>query len=454
MTEAKSLIRFRSNAPRLTVEYVPIHSLILNARSPRKHPEKQIMMLARNVDTFGFLVPCLIDEKRRLLSGTARVLAAQRLGMPLIPVIPVSHLSEAEKRGFIVADNKLSEQSVWDPDVLRQELQFFSDLDIDFDFSVIGFETAEVDAFLCDTVNDDGLAGGAITGHQPVTSIGDLWLADPHRILCGDALVHASYEGVLRGERAQLVVSDPPYNVQVRGHVGGRGRIVHREFEMAAGEMTPDQFTDFLSTVMSNLTCHSQDGSLHYIWMDWRHCREILAAGMPIFGELKNICDWCKSNAGMGSLYRSQHEFVFVFKHGTAPHINNINLGVHGRNRSNLWTYGGINCFGKDRDELLAMHPTVKPVAMVADIIKDASARGGLVLDAFGGSGSTLVAAEKTKRRAALIEIDPIYVDRAIRRWQALTGKNAICARSGQTFAEREAAGHANLSDQQVNEKR
>ena len=217
--------------------------------------------------------------------------------------------------------------------------------------------------------------------------------------------------------------------------------------------MTPDQFTAFLATVMSNLTCHSQDGSLHYICIDWRHCREILAAGTPIYAELKNICVWCKTNAGMGSLYRSQHEFVFVFKNGTAPHINNINLGVHGRNRSNLWNYAGINSFGKDRDELLAMHPTVKPVAMVMDMIKDASARGGLVLDAFGGSGSTLVAAEKTKRRAALIEIDPIYVDRAIRRWQALTGKDAVCARSGQTFAEREAEVPANPSDQQVNQK-
>jgi DNA methylase/ParB/Sulfiredoxin domain len=453
MTEEKSLIPFRSNAPRLTVEYVPICSLTSNARNPRRHPEKQIVMLARNIDTFGFLVPCLIDEKRRLLSGTARVLAAQRLGMPLIPVIPISHLSEAEKRGFIVADNKLAEQSVWDPDILRQELQFFSDLDVDFDFSVIGFETPEVDALLCDTVGDDGLGESAMTGQQGVSSVGDLWLADPHRVLCGDALVNVSYEAVLQGERAQLVVSDPPYNVQVRGHVGGRGRIVHRDFEMAAGEMTPDQFTAFLATVMSNLTCHSQDGSLHYICIDWRHCREILAAGTPIYAELKNICVWCKTNAGMGSLYRSQHEFVFVFKNGTAPHINNINLGVHGRNRSNLWNYAGINSFGKDRDELLAMHPTVKPVAMVMDIIKDASARGGLVLDAFGGSGSTLVAAEKTKRRAALIEIDPIYVDRAIRRWQALTGKDAVCARSGQTFAEREAEVHANPSDQQVNRK-
>ena len=212
---------------------------------------------------------------------------------------------------------------------------------------------------------------------------------------------------------------------------------------MASGEMTSDQFTSFLSNVMNNLTRHSIDGALNYLFIDWRHCGEMLAAGTAIYSELKNICVWCKSNAGMGSLYRSQHEFVLVFKHGTAPHINNINLGVAGRNRSNVWSYCGINSFGKHRDELLAMHPTVKPVVLVADIIKDASTRGGLVLDVFGGSGSTLVAAEKTQRRAALIEIDPLYVDRTIRRWQALTRKEAVCARSGLTFAEREAAVNA-----------
>ena len=212
---------------------------------------------------------------------------------------------------------------------------------------------------------------------------------------------------------------------------------------MASGEMAVDQFASFLTNAMKNLATYSLDGSLHYLFMDWRHCREILAAGNSIYSELKNICVWRKANAGMGSLYRSQHEFVFVFKNGLAPHINNINLGVHGRNRTNVWDYSGINSFGRNRDELLAMHPTVKPVALVVDVIKDASARGDLVLDVFGGSGSTLLAAERTRRRAALIEIDPLYVDTTIRRWQASTGQEAVCVRSGVTFAERETAVNA-----------
>jgi hypothetical protein len=211
--------------------------------------------------------------------------------------------------------------------------------------------------------------------------------------------------------------------------------------------MAVDQFTSFLTNAMKNLATYSLDGSLHYLCMDWRHCREILDAGNAVYLELKNICVWRKTNAGMGSFYRSQHEFVFLFKNGSAPHVNNINLGVHGRNRSNIWDYGGINSFGRHRDELLAMHPTVKPVALVADVIKDASARGDLVLDAFGGSGSTLLAAERTKRRAALIEIDPLYVDTAIRRWQTFTGQEAVCVRSGATFAEREAAVNAHDED-------
>jgi DNA modification methylase len=237
-----------------------------------------------------------------------------------------------------------------------------------------------------------------------------------------------------------LIVTDPPYNVRISGHVGGSGEIQHREFAMASGEMTPDQFASFLSASLGHLAAYSHDGALHYVFMDWRHCSEILAAGQAAYSELKNICVWRKANAGMGSLYRSQHELVFVFKNGTAAHVNNINLGAHGRNRSNVWDYAGINGFGRHRDELLAMHPTVKPVAMLADIIKDASLRGDVVLDAFGGSGSTLLAAEKTGRQAAIIEIDPLYVDATIRRWQTLTGRTAYCEVTGETFTERGAS--------------
>jgi DNA modification methylase len=381
MNDIRSLVPILSNSPRLEIEEVRIEELKRNTRSPRRHPEKQIAMLAGSMATFSFLVPGLIDEENRLLSGEARVLAAERLGMTKIPVIRVQHLSEAEKRAFIIADNKLAELGSWDRDSLRRELQFFVELDIDFDFSVIGFETAEVDIILdskIDGSEDDSLP--QIDRNAPaVSQPGDLWLADQHCILCGNALTAESYQTLLGGERAKLIVTDPPYNVPIDGHVGGSGSVRHREFVMASGEMSPEQFETFLVIVATNMANFSADGSLHYVFMDWRHATEILAAGKTAYSELKNICVWRKTNAGMGSLYRSQHEFVFVFKNGTAAHINNVNLGAHGRNRSNVWDYGGINSFGKQRDELLAIHPTVKPVALIADVIRDASARGDLV---------------------------------------------------------------------------
>ena len=399
-----------NNSPLLQIDYVPLHQLKRNARSPRTHPEKQIVKLARNIDTFGFVLPCLVDEKNQLLTGTARVLAAERLGMNTIPIIRIQHLSDIEKRAFIIADNKLAEMGAWDPNILRSELEFFTNLNIDFDFSILGFETAEVDIILdaTDSVEEHVLSHIA-TGHPPVSRPGDLWIADQHQILCGDALDPDSYSKLLGAEQARLVVTDPPYNVPIAGHVSGKGAIQHREFAMASGEMTSAQFQSFLENVFATLARFSVDGSLHYVFMDWRHAGEIIPAGKVIYSELKNICVWRKTNAGMGSLYRSQHEFIFVFKNGTAAHINNVNLGVHGRSRSNVWDYAGINSFGSHRDELLAIHPTVKPVALIADVIKDASARGDLILDPFAGSGSAVIAAEKTKRRAAVIEIDPLY---------------------------------------------
>jgi DNA modification methylase len=440
LKKKNSLVLLSRNFPKLQIEQVAISSLKWNARSPRVHPEKQIERLARNIDTFGFLHPCLISDQNRLLCGNARVLAASRLGMKTVPAVRVSHLSDDDQRAVILADAKLSELAEWHPEILREELQFFTDLDIGFDFSILGFETAEVDIILEHSqrqIEDDPAES---LRQLAASRSGDIWQAGEHRIYCGDALSARSYDAVLGSSRAGLVVTDPPYNVRISGHVGGSGEIQHREFAMASGEMTPDQFDSFLTVSLGHLAAYSRDGSLQYIFMDWRHCSEILGAGQGAYRELKNICVWRKANAGMGSLYRSQHEFVFVFKNGTAAHVNNINLGAHGRNRSNVWDYAGINGFGRHRDELLAMHPTVKPVAMLADIIKDASHRGDVVLDAFGGSGSTLLAAERTGRRAAIIEIDPLYVDGTIRRWQALTGGIARCEATGESFAERDAS--------------
>jgi DNA modification methylase len=269
-----------------------------------------------------------------------------------------------------------------------------------------------------------------------VTRPGDLWSIGRHRLICGDATKPEAYSQLLEGAQAQMVFTDPPYNVPIRGHICGRDQTRHDDFAMAAGEMTEAEYTAFLASALANLARQSADGAIHFICMDWRHMFELLTAARGIYSELKNLCVWAKTNAGMGSFYRSQHELVFVFKVGSGCHINNIELGRHGRHRSNLWTYAGLNSFGKDRASELALHPTVKPVALVKDAILDASKRGGIVLDVFAGSGTTLVAAEKVGRRGYGIELDPGYCDVIVERVAAASGHEAILAPTGQPFAE------------------
>jgi DNA modification methylase len=263
-----------------------------------------------------------------------------------------------------------------------------------------------------------------------------LWELGRHRLLCGDARDPLAYEALLEGEKAQFVFTDPPYNVAIDGNVGGLGRIHHGNFAMGCGEMSEGEFAEFLATVMQRMAANSVDGSIHQICMDWRHLWEMMAAGRQTYSELKNVCVWAKTNAGMGTFYRSQHEFIFAWKSGSAPHTNTFELGQHGRSRSNLWTYAGVNTLKSGRLDELAMHPTVKPVALVADAIRDCSRRSDLVLDPFAGSGTTLIAAERTGRRARALEIDPGYVDIALRRWQSYTGKQAKLAATGEAFEE------------------
>lgn len=429
----------RGDTP-ISFEMLPLSSIKENPYNAREHDRKQLAKIAGSIKKHGFITPVVVDETDELLCGHARVLAARKLGIPTIPAIRARHLSESQKRAFVIADNRLAELASWNTESLKRELQFLSDVDIDFDFSAIGFDTPEVDFILEDGDEADGRADALaqVPDVQAVSRLGDLWQLDVHRLLCGSALASASYQRVLEHDRAQMVFTDPPYNVPIHGHVGGRGAIKHREFAMASGEMTDEQFTDFLSASLTQIRLFADDGAICFVCMDWRHTQQLLTAAEEL--TLKNICVWVKNNAGMGSLYRSQHEFVFVFKSGAANHINNVELGKHGRNRANVWEYRGTNSFGRDRNELLKSHPTVKPVALVADAIKDCSKRGDLILDPFGGSGTTLIAAEKTKRRAALIELDPQYVDTIIRRWQTYTGAEAIDAETGVSFSERERA--------------
>ena len=422
----------------LTVTSLPIGSLKPYDRNARTHSPKQIAQIAASIKAFGFNNPVLIDKNGGIITGHGRVEAAKLLGHETVPCVRLEHLNDAQKRAYILADNKLAEKAGWDPEILKIELQHLTSLDLDFDLSVTGFEMPEIDLLLSDAAPESDPADDvpAIEPGPAVTRLGDIWQIGPHRLICGDSTKAETYARLLDGDRAQMIFTDPPYNVKIDGHVSGLGNVKHREFAMASGEMTTSEFTGFLSDVFANLAAHSVDGAMHFICMDWRHMSEVLTAGTPVYSELKNLCVWAKTNGGMGSLYRSQHELVFVYKAGTAPHINNVELGKHGRYRTNVWTYAGANTFSKSREDDLAMHPTVKPVALVADAILDCSRRKGIVLDTFGGSGTTLVAAERIGRRGYAIELDQHYCDVIVRRLEAMTSCKATLAGTGESLRE------------------
>ena len=422
----------------MKVKITPVRELRPHPNNARTHSRKQVKQIAKSIEKFGFCNPVLVDDAKQIIAGHGRVEAAKLLGLEVVPTCLICHLSEAEKRAYILADNKLAENAGWDRELLAIELQGLIELDVDIELT--GFETAEIDLVL----EEAREASGAPVGPEDktpepspgpaVTQTGDLWLLGDHRLLCGDARNKIAYERLLEGAKAEFVFTDPPYNVAIDGNVCGLGRIHHREFAMASGEMSEVDFTAFLQAVFAQLAENTVDGSIHQIFTDWRHLSEMLNAGRAVYSELKNVCVWNKTNAGMGSFYRSKHELVFVWKSGTAAHINNFELGQHGRHRTNVWDYPGISSGRAGRLAELAMHPTVKPVAMVADAIKDCSRRTSLVLDPFCGSGTILIAAERTGRKARALEIDPHYVDVAVRRWQAYTGKAALLAETGETF--------------------
>jgi DNA modification methylase len=417
------------------------HTLICDLRpysgNARTHSKKQIAQIAKSIKRFGFCNPVLIDDDNQIIAGHGRIEAAKFLGIDAVPTVRLSHLSDAEKRAYILADNKLAEKAGWDREIQAIELQAL--IDIGFEMELTGFEPAEIDLIIEEVSEGDEEPEDAAPTYAEgpaVTQLGDLWMLGNHVLACGDARDDATYALLMRGAKAEFVFTDPPYNVPIDGHVCGLGRIRHKDFAMGCGEMSADQFTAFLAAVYEQLCRYSTDGSIHQVCIDWRHMREMLDSGHAHYAELKNLCVWNKTNAGMGSFYRSKHELIFVWKNGTAAHINNFELGQHGRYRSNVFNYEGVNTLRPSRLDELAMHPTVKPVALVADAIKDCSRRGGIVLDPFCGSGTVLIAAERTGRKARAIEIDPHYVDVAVRRWEQYTGKTAVLAPLGETFEE------------------
>jgi len=410
------------------------------ARNARTHSKKQVRQIADSITRFGFTNPVLVSDDGEIIAGHGRVMAAKLLGMADVPTLALSHLSDAERRAYVIADNKLALNAGWDSEILAIELQGL--IDLDFDVELTGFSLAEVDLVLdaareasVETPSGPDDAVPPYPDHV-VTRPGDVWQLGRHRLLCGDARDTVSYTALLGNQPVDLVFTDPPYNVPIDGHVCGSGAVKHREFAMAAGEMSAAAFTAFLHQSLGAMADVCRDGAIAFVCMDWRHMGELLAAGQQVFDELKNLCVWNKTNGGMGSFYRSKHELVFVWKVGSAPHVNSFGLADTGRYRTNVWDYAGISSLSASRGDELAMHPTVEPVALVADAIRDCSKRGDIILDGFGGSGSTLIAAEKTGRAARLIEYDSGYCDVIVQGWQRLTGKRATFADTGTAFED------------------
>ncbi|MGE3155420.1 MAG: site-specific DNA-methyltransferase [Xanthobacteraceae bacterium] len=422
------------------IEMLSPRKLRASQRNVRTHSKKQIQQIAKSIESFGFVNPIVADNRGTVVCGHARVEAANLLALKSVPVIRVSHLNDAEIRAFMLADNKLAENAGWDREGLAAELGELQVVlpEVELDLSITGFATSEIDSVLGDFNDNRSDPADEVPELEDVkvSQKNDLFVLGKHRIIVGDARDARTLDRLMQGNQATMAFLDPPYNVKINGHVGGRGRTKHREFELASGEMTPQRFITFLQDSMTQCARHTVDGGITYVCMDWKHSQELLTAGLAVYDELKNICVWVKTNAGQGTFYRSQHELVFVFKSGKSPHINTFELGQHGRTRTNVWVYAGVNSFRAGRMDDLRMHPTVKPTALITDAMKDCSRRGSIVLDAFAGSGTSIAAAEQVGRHACCVEIDPRYVDTAIRRWQRLTGKDAVLESTGQTFDE------------------
>jgi DNA modification methylase len=413
--------------------FMSIGSIKPHPRNPRRHSREQIRAIARSIEAFGFNAPVMLDKDHQIVAGHGRYEAARLLGLTEVPVVSLEHLSPTQATAYMLADNKLTDRSSWDDAALAVHLKELSELALDFEVEATGFELAEIDFRIQSLDERDGaekddefdLASGP-TASAP----GDLWFLGPHRLYCGSAIEAASYRALFDGEKARAAFTDPPYNVPINGHASGNSRTTHREFPMASGEMSETEFADFLARGLSLICDSTVAGALIYACMDWRHIVEMHSAGREAGCDLLNLCIWAKNNGGLGSLYRSRHELVFVFRNGKSSHLNNVQLGRFGRNRTNVWNYAGANTFARENTKF---HPTVKPILLVADAILDSTKRDDIVLDPFVGSGTTILAAERTGRRCYGIELDPLYVDTTVERWQRMSGRKAH-SRLGETF--------------------
>jgi DNA modification methylase len=425
--------------PILNIDYWEIDRLQPADRVLRHHSKAQMAALTGSVVAFGISAPILVDRAGKVVDGHAILEAAKRVGCKTVPVIMLDHLTTEQARLYRIGVNKLSEQTRWNIPALREEIIEILPIAAFYDIptEVIGLPTVEIDALLLPDIappdeeaNDEGIAPEAVS--RP----GEMWELGEHRLICGDSTSPETFMTLMGTELARMVITDPPYNLRVDGMISGLGKVKHREFAMGSGEMTTDEFQNFLETYIEVISKFCVDGAIQYHAIDWRHVHQLILAVLAAGLDYKQLCVWNKSSGGMGTFYRSKHELFVVAKVGKAPHTNNFGLGDTGRYRTSVWDYPGANSFHKGRDEDLAAHPTVKPVALVADAIRDVSAPNEIVLDPFSGSGTTILAAELTNRRARASELDPLYVDLAVRRWQSRFGKVATLVGDGRSFDE------------------
>ena len=438
---AKKALNGSASDQLLQYELTPIADLHSAERNARDHGPSQIDALADSVTAFGIINPVIIDGRNRIIAGHGRVEAAKLAGKTSIATLRVTHLNESEARPYAIADNRTAERSTWDERALALELQDLRIVAPELDLSLSGFEHPKIELKIAslnqsswsdlDHVPDNEEA------EEPITRPGDIWIftEGEHRMACGDSTSPETIGSLMGSDVVDVIATDYPYNLEAQEY-SGKGKHIHESFGMAAGEMSPAQFTDFLTSSGEAVLPYLRSGALVYGFMDWRHIADLLAAGDRLRFELKNLVVWDKGKGGMGSLYRSAHELIAVFKHGKGPHTNNVMLGKHGRDRHNIWRYAGMNRFGGARDRALAIHATVKPVEMLCDLLLDASNHGDVVFDGFGGSGSTLIAAHKMGRRARLVELDPKYCDTAIRRFINAFGSEPVEQSSGAPFSE------------------
>jgi DNA modification methylase len=404
----------------------------------RKRSEKLKAQLLDSVAHFGQVFPIVIDGQDEVIAGHGILEAMRQAGYAHIGIVRLTHLSGAQKRALRIALNRLGELSGWDEELLALEFKELLEMDLtlelDFDLAITGFSAPEIDRFI--EIQGDEVANSADDEQAvdqdgaPVSELGDIFLLGEHRIACGDSRLAETYSRLLGSERPNLGIHDSPYNVKINGHVSKSGK--HREFVMATGEMSSSEFTSFLTEFLRHAARVSAPGAIQFAFMDWRHMEEMLVAGREAGLNLRNLCVWNKGSGGLGSAYRSQHELVFMFHEPGATAINNVQLGRYQRNRSNVWDFLGAPSLRKE----LELHSTPKPVSLVAEAIRDCSHRNDIVLDCFSGSGTTIIAAAKTGRRARVIELDPHYVDVAVRRWERWSGEVARHGSSGLTFAE------------------